>query len=348
MVLGWFKGAAKEESVDDLVARREFGKAADLIREQLRKTPRDQRLRQHLADTLALGGHNVEAISLLRELADEYVEEGFVAKGIAVLKKIQKIDPSDTTVEHKLAGLVEGHEQEAATGPFRKSAISAAIGGGEATPASLGGSGSDDDGEIGFELTEDEPIVLPSSAPEPPAPAPAPRPAPRELPAEALAEEPGDSTTVRKEKAEERRWREIAATPLFTDFTRDELVAVIQGMNLRSFDEGDIVVTENEPGDSLFVITTGRVKVFTKNPKGRHVPLATLSDGDFFGEVSVLTGKPRTATITAATRCDVLELSKPTLDGIAAKHPHVREVLERFYRQRVDQTVEAMISSLRS
>lgn len=343
MVLGWFKGAAKEESVDDLVARREFGKAAELIREQLRKAPRDQRLRQHLADTLALGGHNVEAISLLRELADEYVAEGFVAKGIAVLKKIQKIDPSDTTVEHKLAGLVEGHEQEAATGPFRKSAISAALGGGDATPASPAGAG--EEGEIGFELTDDEPIVLPSSAPEPP---PAPRPAPRELPTEALAEEPGDSTTVRREKAEERRWREIAATPLFTDFTRDELVAVIQGMNLRSFDEGDIVVTENEPGDSLFVITTGRVKVFTKNPKGRHVPLATLSDGDFFGEVSVLTGKPRTATITAATRTDVLELSKPTLDGIAAKHPHVREVLERFYRQRVDQTVEAMISSLRS
>jgi CRP-like cAMP-binding protein len=57
----------------------------------------------------------------------------------------------------------------------------------------------------------------------------------------------------------------------------------------------------------------------------------------------VLTGKPRTATLTAASRCEVLELDRAALDAITAKHPRVREVLKRFHEQRALDTVQAMI-----
>ena len=59
-----------------------------------------------------------------------------------------------------------------------------------------------------------------------------------------------------------------------------------------------------------------------------------LNEGAFFGEVSILTGKPRTATITAAAHCELLVLDRPTLNSIAKKHPHVLQVLQEFYRER--------------
>jgi CRP-like cAMP-binding protein len=126
----------------------------------------------------------------------------------------------------------------------------------------------------------------------------------------------------------------VVASPLFSDFSQEELLAVIHALELQTFEPGDIIISEGEPGDSLFVLATGTVKAFVKNPEGRHVKVRDMSDGAFFGEISVLTGKPRTATVIAATPCELLELHRPTLEAITATHPRVTEVLEEFYRQR--------------
>jgi CRP-like cAMP-binding protein len=61
----------------------------------------------------------------------------------------------------------------------------------------------------------------------------------------------------------------------------------------------------------------------------------------------VLTGKPRTATITASQRTELLRLDKEKLDGVLAKHPGIRKVLDQFYKKRASHTVEAMIESLK-
>jgi len=55
-----------------------------------------------------------------------------------------------------------------------------------------------------------------------------------------------------------------------------------------------------------------------------------LEEGSFFGEVAILTGQPRTATITAKTQCELLELDRGTLDAISISHPHVQQVLQDF------------------
>ena len=57
----------------------------------------------------------------------------------------------------------------------------------------------------------------------------------------------------------------------------------------------------------------------------------------------VLSGKARTATVTAASRCELLELDRPTLDGIAARHPHVMQVLQEFSAQRAGSKDEEMV-----
>lgn len=145
-----------------------------------------------------------------------------------------------------------------------------------------------------------------------------------------------------------RAARPAPQSPLFEDMTDEEREALVQQMELQTFDEGDIVITEGEQGSSLYVIVSGEVKVYTRGPKGESFYLATLGAGDFFGEVSVLTGKPRTATITASTRSELLRLDKEKLDTVVAQHPRVHEILEQFYRRRANQTVEAMIESLKT
>lgn len=142
--------------------------------------------------------------------------------------------------------------------------------------------------------------------------------------------------------------KELQSSTLFSSFERDALVEIVASTELRSYDEGDIIVTEGEPGSSLFLIVGGRVKVFTRTDDGGNLQLAELGPGDFFGEVSLLSSKPRTATITARTQVTAIELDRANLDRIAENHPEVTRVLEDFYERRTQDTVEAVIRRLRN
>lgn len=150
-----------------------------------------------------------------------------------------------------------------------------------------------------------------------------------------------------KVSAEVQELKELQSSQLFASFDREALIEIIASTELRNFEEGDIIVTEGETGSSLFMIVTGDVKVFTRTESGANLALAELGPGDFFGEVSLLTGKPRTATITSSTEVSAIELAKEDVDRIAEKHPEVHGVLKDFYESRARSTAEAVISSLR-
>jgi hypothetical protein len=126
------------------------------------------------------------------------------------------------------------------------------------------------------------------------------------------------------------------SSPLFGDFSREDLRAVIRGLRFLTFEPGDIIVGDAEPGDSLFVISSGRVKAFVKGAEGRYREAREMGEGDFFGEIALLHGKPRTATVTAAESCELLELEREMVESLAATRPHVREVLESFCNARAD------------
>src|SRR5260221_9605196 len=96
----------------------------------------------------------------------------------------------------------------------------------------------------------------------------------------------------------------------------------------------------------MYVNSSGEVKVYTGGQKG-SVSLAKRGEGDFFVEVSIRTGMPRTATITASQPTELLRLDKEKLDNALAKYPGIRKVLDEFYKKRAKHTVEAMIESLK-
>ncbi|HSP15827.1 MAG TPA: cyclic nucleotide-binding domain-containing protein [Thermoanaerobaculia bacterium] len=142
--------------------------------------------------------------------------------------------------------------------------------------------------------------------------------------------------------------QKVPKSPLFEVLKQDERDALVKEMELESHEEGSVIIQEGDPGGSMYVITSGEVKVFTRSTgKSGSIYLAKLGEGDFFGEVSVLTGKPRTATITASRPTELLRLDKEKLDNALAKYPGIRKVLDEFYKKRATHTVEAMIESLK-
>ena len=109
MAFSWLSGS---DDVAELIAKRNYSRAAKVLRGQLAKDSANASLKQQLGDVLALDGKSYEAVELLWKLADDYATSGFVGKAIAVLKKVQRIDPTLTKVEEKLARLVRQKDDE--------------------------------------------------------------------------------------------------------------------------------------------------------------------------------------------------------------------------------------------
>src|SRR5688572_26716688 len=98
MVLDWLSGGSGQ-SIPDLLAKKRYGQAIELLKKEMKKNPDDERIKIQLADTLVLEGKKDEAARILKHLADDLAERGSAAKSIALLKKIQKIEPTNLDVE---------------------------------------------------------------------------------------------------------------------------------------------------------------------------------------------------------------------------------------------------------
>jgi len=101
-------------------------------------------------------------------------------------------------------------------------------------------------------------------------------------------------------------------------------------------------VSEGDPGDRMFFIQSGEVQVYT-DKNGDRIHLASLFEGDFFGEVAVITGKPRTATVMAVTDVQLAEIKRKSLMDVVEGHPRISEAIERFIHMRVENTISAIM-----
>jgi CRP-like cAMP-binding protein len=127
----------------------------------------------------------------------------------------------------------------------------------------------------------------------------------------------------------------LPRVPIFSDLSPDAFVALTRTMALRRIPEGDVVLREGDGGTSFYAIASGRLAVSKRDEQGDPVLLARLREGEFFGEMALLSGAPRAATVIAEEPSELLELSADVLLEIARKHPHVASSLRRFYRQRL-------------
>ncbi len=119
-------------------------------------------------------------------------------------------------------------------------------------------------------------------------------------------------------------------------------------MRPRRFGAGAEIVREGDPGESLFLITGGSASVTTRDDDGSFVALATLGIGDFFGEVSLLTSRPRTATVRAETEVQALELTREGLAPLRGRFPGIDKALSDFHELRARKTIESIIAQRRN
>jgi CRP-like cAMP-binding protein len=139
--------------------------------------------------------------------------------------------------------------------------------------------------------------------------------------------------------------RGLGAT-LFANFPREEFRRVRRDLTLHLFAPGDVVVSEGDLGDSLFLIASGSVRILILGGHGQPFDIRRLDAGDFFGEVAVLSGRPRTATVVAATPCQALEVGRTALEQLLRLRPAALALMTEVGASRARCQEEEAVRSL--
>jgi len=150
---------------------------------------------------------------------------------------------------------------------------------------------------------------------------------------------------VEKDAQKETPKPASSVIPLFAGFSQEEFNAFTKVMNVHPLPENMPIVQQHDTGKSVYIIANGSVKVYTTMLSGERVDLAVLRSGDFFGEMSFLTGKPRTATVETAEESTILEVDEAKLREIIAQRPHILDVLQKYSDMRSKGTTNKILES---
>ncbi len=115
----------------------------------------------------------------------------------------------------------------------------------------------------------------------------------------------------------------LQSVSLFWDLTEEELGYISEKMVSKNYDAGQIILLEASEGEQCFFVTEGSVKITRLSKKGREAILAILSDGDFFGEMSLLDGEFRSANVVALDDTEVLTLNRNDFLLVLKKYPQI-------------------------
>jgi CRP-like cAMP-binding protein len=122
--------------------------------------------------------------------------------------------------------------------------------------------------------------------------------------------------------------------PLFSELPREVFRPVVQALKLRRLSDGEFVIREGEPGIAFYLVATGQVRVFATSG-GRQVERTRLHEGALFGEMSLLTQQPRTASVQVVDEADIFELSRESMTALTAEVPTLAVALDKFARERL-------------
>jgi CRP-like cAMP-binding protein len=308
----------KDEAAE-AAGKGKLDKAADFLRKAADGDPRDVGTRQRLAEVLRRAGRVAEAVDAYHAVADRFGKDGLLIKAIAISKIILELDPRHVKTQSALAELYAKRAQGEGSRPAPRTGMLAAA---KAAPPSqvtafarimsaaeaAVDAGIDEDllvraDPVDAVIIEDEPLEAPGPVPDERATA-APPPA-------------------------------LPRVPIFSELLHDAFLELTRGMVLQRVAKGQPVIGEGEDGTSFYVVASGTFAVTRRDDTGATISLARLREGDFFGEMALLSGARRAATVTAEESGEVLELRAEVLLDLAGRHPHVARSLRRFYRQRL-------------
>ncbi|MEM9073256.1 MAG: cyclic nucleotide-binding domain-containing protein, partial [Myxococcota bacterium] len=134
----------------------------------------------------------------------------------------------------------------------------------------------------------------------------------------------------------------IEKSHLFKSLGPDGRREVLESGYVMSFGDGDLLMRQGDRGDVMYLIMRGKVRVETETPAGK-VALAELGRDACVGEVSVISGQDRTASVTAVGDVDVVAFVRHRIERVLESHPKVREILENIVQARAQDTIEKII-----
>jgi len=320
----------------------QWAKAIQTLQSLIHLEPTNTHYYLRMGDYSLKAGNKPAAIKSYYEAADMYVKAGFSVKAIATYKMILKIAPGETEATALMKSVNTAFGGIAFDPSFLvpqtpKTTLKEST---ESEPAT-----ENDELDRG-ELSEEAVLpILEPAVPDFPVPVPdVPLP-------ESFADSLQDSVPDRLELVEEPELPEPAAPAplfafvppvavmkltekknidqLFASFTQEEFGAIVEKLEPLEFMDGERVIAEGDEGDGMYVITRGGGKV-VKEHKGQEVEMCDLGEGEFFGELSLLAGGLRSASVFAKGETEALRLKSSDLFEMIKQYPRMKTVLEQF------------------
>jgi tetratricopeptide (TPR) repeat protein len=284
---------------------------------------------------LRMGDYNVKAsnksgaVKAYYEAAKLFVDSGFSVKGIATYKMILRLAPAEKHARELMRDINSSPAVAGGLMPLPSFAPEAPAPPPPAEAASPPPAAPPPAEEA---APPPSPPPLPPaeeavSPPPPPPPPPVEVVPPLELEPELVLEL--EIETMGSEQVEEKK----DINPLFAAFTREEFGALVDKLEPMQFMDGERMIAEGDEGDAMYLISRGGGRVI-KEIDGQEVVLDELGEGEFFGEMSLLVGGPRSASVFATADTEVLRLKSSDLFEIMKQYPRIEGVLEQFSDKR--------------
>jgi CRP/FNR family transcriptional regulator, cyclic AMP receptor protein len=131
------------------------------------------------------------------------------------------------------------------------------------------------------------------------------------------------------------RTQALKAVPFFNQLTDRELDVIRAVASEKSYPKNAVVLTEGEMGDSLYMIQSGKVKVFIGDEEGREIILKILGPGAFFGEMSMIDKQPRSASVTTLEPSIFQVLTHSLFEKCVEQEPRIATMVMQILAQRV-------------
>ena len=161
--------------------------------------------------------------------------------------------------------------------------------------------------------------------------------------------------------ASERTADLLARVPLFSDLNEPELERIAQVAVRRAYPAGSVILREGDPGDTCYVMRSGRARITREHPDGRAITLTNVGPGEIFGELAMFGGEVRSATVETIEDVEAVAILADDLKRLLRRHPEIsvkllvalagklREADERISRQsfqKVSSRVAGVLANL--
>jgi CRP/FNR family cyclic AMP-dependent transcriptional regulator len=138
----------------------------------------------------------------------------------------------------------------------------------------------------------------------------------------------------------------LSKSILFSQLDIKDLDKLIRFMKSKHFKAREVIFHKADPGNQMCIITSGRVKLSTLSEEGKEMMYGMLEPGDIFGEISLLDGEQRSATVTATKPTDLLIIERRDLIPFLEQHPKVAIKLLAILASRLRKTDEIFEDTL--